>query len=316
MQFDGLAEVPADWPRSVVTIGVFDGVHAGHRAIIAAAREAAGAAAGPDALPVVAITFDPHPMAVVRPDAQPAMISTIDQRVALLTQAGCDAVLVLPFTKEVSQLSPEEFATTVLAGRLHARTVVVGANFRFGHRASGSVETLHDLGRQLGFDVIGLALVGHDTVSWSSTYVRRCISEGDVAAATRALGRPHRVEGLVVHGDHRGRELGFPTANLAPTENAAVPADGVYAGWLVRNPNADEARLPAAISIGTNPTFDGVGQRIEAYALDRDDLDLYDEYVAFEFVERLRPTLRFDGIEPLIAQMTIDVQQARELTMG
>ncbi len=309
MRFDGLDAVPVDWPRSVVIIGVFDGVHAGHRTIIDVAREAARA----DEFPVVAITFDPHPMAVVRPDGQPVMISTLDQRVALLTEAGCDAVLVLPFTKELSQLSPEEFAATVLAGRLHARTVVVGVNFRFGHRASGSVETLQGLGGQLGFDVVGLELVGQGTATWSSTYVRQCISQGDVAAATHALGRPHRLEGVVVHGDHRGRELGFPTANLDVSEHAAIPADGVYAGWLVRQPNGDEVRLPAAISIGTNPTFDGVGRRIEAYVLDRDDLDLYDEYVAFEFVERLRPTLRFDGVEPLIEQMTKDVEQAREL---
>lgn len=314
MRFDGLDDVPDDWPRSVVTIGVFDGVHAGHRAIIETARLTAGELSDDGSLPVVAVTFNPHPAAVVRPEAQPSMLASIDQRVALLTEAGCDAVLVLPFTKELSQLSAEEFAITVLGGRLHARAIVIGENFRFGHRASGSVDTLRALSGDLDWDVIGLGLVGDEDVTWSSTYVRQCVAEGDMAEVTRALGRTHRVEGVVVHGDHRGRELGFPTANLAPIEHAAVPADGVYAGWLVRRPNAGETRLPVAISIGTNPTFDGVERRVEAYVLDRDDLDLYGEYVGFEFAGRLRPTLKFDGVEALIAQMNNDVAQVRALT--
>jgi riboflavin kinase / FMN adenylyltransferase len=313
VRFNGLADVPDDWPRSVVTIGVFDGVHAGHRAVIQVARNTAENLGRELPLPVVAITFDPHPMAVVRPDAQPASISTVDQRVDLLTEAGCDAVLVLPFTKDLSSLSPGDFAEQVLAGRLHAQAIVVGENFRFGNRASGSVGTLRDLGERFDWHVEGLPLVGDADASWSSTYVRERIAEGDVGSAAQALGRPHRVEGVVVHGDHRGRELGFPTANLEPVAHAAVPGDGVYASWLVRRPNGDEERFPAAISIGTNPTFDGVQQRIEAYVLDRDDLDLYGEHVAFEFVERLRPTLKFDGIEPLIAQMHDDVARARDV---
>lgn len=310
MHFNGLDEVPDDWPRSAVTIGVFDGVHAGHRAIIARAREAAHA----DGLPVVAITFDPHPSEVVRPGSHPAMLSTLEHRLALLLRSGVDAVLVLPFTAALSRLTPDEFAEQVLAGRLHARTVVVGANFRFGHRAAGSVDTLRELGERLDFSVDTVELLGDDSLSWSSSYVRQCVLEGDVVEAGKVLQRPHRVEGMVVHGDHRGRELGYPTANLEATPYAAIPADGVYAGWLVRVPNGSEEALPAAISIGTNPTFDGVGRRVEAYVIDSTAIDLYGEHVAIDFAERLRPTLRFDGVEPLLAQMADDVAKARDIT--
>ena len=310
MRFNGLEEIPPDWPRSAVTIGVFDGVHRGHRAIIERTRALAAA----EALPVVAVTFNPHPSEVVRPGSQPAMLSSVEQRVDLLEAAGVDAVLVMPFTKELSQLAPEEFAAEVLAGRLHARRVVVGANFRFGHRATGTVETLRSLGADLDFVVEGLELLGGEHSTWSSSYVRQCISEGDVSEAASVLTRPHRVEGVVVHGDHRGRDLGYPTANLQPIANAAVPADGVYAGWLVRAPNEREVALPAAISIGTNPTFDGVGRRVEAYAVDETGLDLYGEYVSFDFATRLRPTLRFDDVDALLEQMAVDVDRARGLT--
>jgi riboflavin kinase/FMN adenylyltransferase len=308
VRFDGLDEVPSDWPRSAVTIGVFDGVHAGHRALIDRVR---AAAAGN---PVAAVTFDPHPSEVVRPGTQPAMLSSLDHRVRLLEEAGADAVVVLPFTKQLSQLPAEDFATDVLAGRLHAMAVVVGADFRFGHRASGTVDTLRELGQALDFVVDAVDLVGDDAVTWSSSYVRQCVTDGDVAAARTVLTRPHRIEGVVVHGDHRGRDLGYPTANLEPIEGAAVPADGVYAGWLVRSPNDAENPLPAAISIGSNPTFDGVGRRIEAYVLDLTDLELYGEHVAFDFAERLRPTLRFDSLNALLEQMAADVERTRELT--
>ena len=308
VRFDGLGEVPGDWPRSAVTIGVFDGVHAGHRAIVERAREVASGQ------PVVAVTFDPHPIEVVRPGTHPLMLSSLDHRVRLLEQAGVDAVAVLPFTRELSQLSAEEFTTDVLARRLHAMVVVVGTDFRFGHRAAGTVDTLRELGGTLGFIVDAVDLLGDDPVTWSSTYVRQSVAEGDMVAARKVLMRPHRIEGVVVHGDHRGRDLGYPTANLDPIKHAAVPADGVYAGWLVRVSNGAETALPAAVSIGTNPTFGGVGRRIEAYVLDRGDLDLYDEHVAFDFAERLRPTLRFDSLDELLEQMAADVERTRELT--
>lgn len=318
MRYDSLTDLPRDAPRSVVCIGVFDGVHRGHRAIL---RHARGLADELGAR-VVAVTFDPHPSAVVRPDTRPLMLATVAHRVTLLEGAGADDVLVLPFTLDMASWTPVEFVDRVLVSGLSVVAVVVGEGFRFGHRAAGDVALLQKLGAEHGFTVSALglehgALVEHGDagdVPWSSTYVRQCVLEGDVGEAARALGRPHRVEGNVVHGDHRGRDLGFPTANLDTTEHAAVPADGVYAGWLVRRPGAsDEERLPAAISIGTNPTFDGEERRVEAYVLDRDDLDLYDEHVALDFVQRLRPTLRFDGIEPLVARMTQDVSQARSV---
>ncbi len=316
MRYDSLAELPAAGPRSVVCIGVFDGVHRGHRAILRQARVLADSSGAR----VVAVTFDPHPSAVVRPDTRPLMLSTVAHRVDLLHQVGADDVLVLPFTADVASWTPVEFVERVLIEGLRAEAVVVGEGFRFGHRAAGDVALLQKLGAERDFTVSPLALehvrvVDHGDpgdVAWSSTYVRQCVLEGDVAEAAHALARFHRVEGTVVHGDHRGRDLGYPTANLATVDHTAVPADGVYAGWLVRHADGDE-RLPAAISIGTNPTFDGEERRVEAYVLDRDDLDLYGEHVALDFVERLRPTLKFDGIDPLVTQMAQDVARARQL---
>ena len=321
-RFDGLAGVPADWGRSVAAIGVFDGVHQGHRLISDRARRLAVQLSAS----VVAVTFDPHPSAVVRPDSQPLMLSTVDHRVSLLSEAGADAVLVLPFDKELSSWTPVEFVDRVLAERLGAVGVVVGEGFRFGHRAAGDVAMLQVLGVERGFTVdaveLDVAVVEEHgdkgSVPWSSTYVRQCVAEGDVVEAARALTREHRVEGIVVHGDHRGRELGFPTANLEPVLHAAVPADGVYAGWLVRRPGTSiEERLPCAISIGSNPTFDGEHRRVEGYVLDADDLDLYDEHVALDFVARIRPTLKFDGIDELVSQIEDDVRRTREaLALG
>jgi len=299
--------VPADWGRSAVTIGVFDGVHRGHRAVLGALAEAARER---DLAPVV-VTFDPHPMEVVRPGSHPGLLTTLDRRLALLAEQGVAATLVLPFTQEFSQLSAAEFVRLVLVDTLHAGQVTVGSNFRFGHKAAGTVAQLALLGADYGFDVTGLELVpsAGDAEPVSSTVLRAAVAAGDMAAAAAGLGRPHRVEGTVVEGDRRGRELGYPTANLAPTEHAAIPADGVYAGWLVV---AGES-LPAAISIGTNPTFDGTERRVEAYVLDRDDLELYGRPVAIDFAERLRETVRFDSVDALLEQMSADVAQARQL---
>jgi riboflavin kinase/FMN adenylyltransferase len=305
----GLDEVPTDLGRAVVSIGVFDGVHRGHRQILGRAVSRARALG----VPTVVVTFDPHPSEVVRPGTHPALLSTVGHRAQLLGAAGADAVCVLPFTTAFSRLSPEEFVGEVLVGRLHAAVVVVGASFRFGHRAVGTVETLRAMGADLGFDVEVVELVGDGEVTWSSTYVRQCVMEGDVGEAAAVLGRPHRVEGEVVHGDHRGRSLGYPTANLRTTEHAAVPADGVYAGWLVL---ADGSRLPAAVSVGSNPTFDGVERRVEAYALDRDDLQLYGQDVAVEFAVRLRGMTRFGSVPELLAQMADDVARTRALVAG
>ncbi len=304
-----LEDVPTGWPRSVVTIGVFDGVHRGHRITIGRAVEHAQRLG----VPAVVITFDPHPTEVVRPGTHPPMLCTLDHRVELLGSLGIEAVCVLPFTRELAAKTPEQFAHDVLADRLHAVQVVVGENFRFGNRAAGDTQTLAELGATLGFEVDPVPLVAGTGGVWSSTYTRALIAAGDVEQAAVSLGRPHRVEGVVVHGNKRGRELGFPTANIATTPHPAIPADGIYAAWVVRHPYTPlEQRMPAALSIGTNPQFDGVERRVEAYVLDRDDLDLYGEHLAVDVVARVRPTLKFTTVEALVAQMHEDVAEIRD----
>jgi riboflavin kinase/FMN adenylyltransferase len=310
----GSADVPSGWGRCVATIGVFDGVHRGHQRIVGRAKELARARD----LPVVVITFDPHPDEVVRPGSHPPFLTTPRRRAGLLADLGADAVFMLPFNLEFSRLSPDEFVRVVLSERLHAAAVVVGVNFRFGHKAAGDVALLAQLGEKYDFTAEGVPLLVVDGVTISSTYVRECLAAGDVAAAADALGRPHRVEGVVVRGHMRGRGLGFPTANLETPPHTATPADGVYAGWLIGLDldGAETSRWAAAISVGTNPTF-GAGQRtVEAYALDRDDLDLYGTHAAIDFVARLRGTEKFDSVDALVTQMHLDVAQARALTTG
>jgi riboflavin kinase/FMN adenylyltransferase len=308
-----LEEVPQDLGRTVVTVGNFDGVHLGHQHVV---RRAAEVARGLGGLPVVAVTFDPHPFAVLRPEHAPPTLTTIEARAALLKAAGADEVFALPFTREVASWSPERFITDILVDALHARAVVVGANFRFGTRASGDVATLARLGAVHDFTAEGIALDGGPQV-WSSTYVRNCLAAGDVEGAAEALGRPFSVRGLVVKGDQRGRELGYPTANVPTTDVHAAPADGVYAGWLRRLDDTDDTLLPAAISVGTNPTFDGERERrVESYVLDRDDLELYGVDVEVSFVARIRGMLRFDSVEELVTTMHQDVDRCRTLLTG
>lgn len=302
-----LDDVPADLGRTVVVIGNFDGVHRGHQHVVREARAAADA----EGLRVVAVTFDPHPMAVLRPEHAPTTITDIATRADLLHEVGVDDVLVLPFDRGVASWTPQEFAQRVLAGTLHAAVVVVGANFRYGSKAAGDVATLTASGEELGFRAVGVPLDGGPQV-WSSTYVRTCLAAGDVSGAAEALGRPFSVRGVVVRGDRRGRALGFPTANVPTRGMAAAPADGVYAGWLRRLDTGE--RYPAAISVGTNPTFDGERERrVESYVLDRDDLELYDVEVEVSFVERIRGMERFDGIEALVETMHDDVRRTREV---
>lgn len=288
-------------PKSVVSIGVFDGVHRGHQVLVHRNNEAAWERSARS----VVVTFDPHPTTVVHPDAVPLMLTTVERRVELLRLCGADEVVVLPFTRELSQLSAEEFVEQVLRDQLNAIHVVVGAGFRFGHRAGGDIALL----RALGLSVDPVELVHDDLDVVSSTYVRRRLVEGDVAAATRVLGRYHLSEGPVVRGDARGRDLGYPTANLGLPAGMAIPADGVYAGWLTR---PDGIRLPSAISVGTNPTFDGVERRVEAYVLDTTEwLELYDEHVVIEYVEVLRGMVKFDSVDALVEQMARDVENTR-----
>lgn len=300
-------EVPADVGRTVVTVGNFDGVHHGHVRVLNRACEQR-IALGADR--VVVATFDPHPMAVLRPEHAPIALTTITERAALLKYAGADAVLVIPFSREIAGWTPEEFVKRVVVDTLQAAAVVVGGNFRFGHKAAGDVALLTRAGEKYGFEVEGIELDGGPQV-WSSTYVRQCLAAGDVAGAAEALGRPVLLRGPVVRGDRRGRELGFPTANIA-IKDVAVPADGVYAGWLTRLDTSE--RYPAAVSVGTNPTFDGErDRRVEAYVLDRHDLELYDVDVEVTFVQQLRGMVRFDGAEALIQTMEDDVRRTREV---
>jgi riboflavin kinase/FMN adenylyltransferase len=309
-RWSDLRDVPAGFGPSAVTIGNFDGVHRGHRAVLKQVVDRARSAG----LLAVAVTFDPHPLAVLYPDRAPEPLSTTEHKLELLAEAGLDAVLVMPFTHELAQWSPRRFVQETLVDALGAKEVVVGSDTRFGHRNSGDVDTLRELGAELGFTVQVVADLGRqgEERRWSSTWIRELVAAGEVAAAAEVLGRPHRVTGMVVHGDHRGREMGYPTANLEPDAVGAVPADGVYAGWLVRTGTGE--RLPAAVSVGTNPTFEGRrDRRVEAYVLDRLDLELYGEVVAVEFVDRLRPTIKFDGMDTLMRQMADDVTRCREV---
>src|SRR6476620_11075663 len=312
-----LDEVPGDLGRTVVTVGNFDGVHLGHQHVVRRAREVARTLGG---LPVVAVTFDPHPIAVLRPEHAPQTLTHVPTRARLLAEAGADAVLVQPFTRAVAGWSPERFVEDILVDALHARAVVVGANFRFGVKASGDVATLTELGRTHDYTVHGIALDGGPQV-WSSTYVRGCLQGGDVEGAAEALGHPFTVRGEVVKGDQRGRELGYPTANVPTSGMLAAPADGVYAGWLRRlDPStgsgqaAGQGLLPAAISVGTNPTFEGERERrVESYVLDRDDLELYGVEVVVDFVDRLRGMVKFERMAAPTETMHDDVRRAREI---
>jgi riboflavin kinase / FMN adenylyltransferase len=310
-RWHGLDDVPAGWGGCVATIGVFDGVHRGHQRIVNRAAEIARSGNEP----LVVLTFDPHPDEVIRPGSHPPVLTTARRQAELLAALGADAICTLPFSLEFSRLSPDEFVRAVLFERLRADAVVVGENFRFGYRAAGDVALLAQLGEKYDFTAEGVPLLVVDGVTISSTYIRERLAAGDVEGAGAALGRPHRVEGVVVRGHLRGRALGFPTANLESPPRTAIPADGIYAGWLGRLDldGTETARWPAAISVGTNPTF-GEGERtVEAYALDRDDLDLYGAHAYIDFAVRLRGNERFDTVDALVAQMRADVSQARLL---
>ncbi|MFI5498903.1 bifunctional riboflavin kinase/FAD synthetase [Nocardia asteroides] len=310
-----LDDVPADWGRCVLTIGVFDGVHRGHAQLISRAV----AAAAERGVPSVLMTFDPHPMEVVRPGSHPAQLTTLTRRAELAEELGIDVFCVMPFTQDFMKLTPAGYVHDLLVERLHVTEVVVGDNFTFGKKAAGTVDTMRELGARFGFEVDGVTLLGEHAVTFSSTYIRSCVDAGDMAAAAEALGRPHRVEGVVVHGDGRGRGLGFPTANVAPPMHAAIPADGVYAGWFtVLGPGPTIGttepgeRAMAAISVGTNPTFSGRSRTVEAFVLDG-EADLYGQHVAVDFVEQLRGMRKFDSIDDLVEAMGRDVENARKV---
>lgn len=274
-------------------------------------------------VPTVLMTFDPHPMEVVYPGNHPAQLTTLARRAELVEQSGIDVFLVIPFTPEFMKLTPDRYIHQLLVEHLHVVDVVVGENFTFGRKAAGNVETLRRAGEQFGFGVEAVSLVAErddaaaQSVTFSSTYIRSCVDAGDVTAAAEALGRPHRVEGLVVRGDGRGRNLGFPTANVAPSAFAAIPADGVYAAWFtvlghgpVPGTVVAGQRCQAAVSVGTNPTFSGRARTVEAFVLD-ENADLYGQRVAVDFVSRIRGQRKFDSVEELVVAINADVEETR-----
>jgi riboflavin kinase/FMN adenylyltransferase len=286
----------------VLAVGIFDGVHAGHQQIIATAKHLGE---------VTVMTFDPHPTSIVAPERTPSQLISVKDRIELLKQAGANHVEVVNFNKDFSQLSPDQFIEDVLLGRFKAEHVVIGENFNFGFKAQGSPKYLSEVGPKYGFGVSIVKLQEERGSTISSTRIRNLIIDGEIERANELLTRRFYLKGPVVHGEKRGREIGYPTANLGLTPLATIPADGVYAGWL----SVGESRWAAAISIGTNPTFPGVrGRQVEAYAIDQVGLDLYDQEAKIEFGFRLRDTLKFDGLAPLLEQMKKDCDQARELT--
>lgn len=308
-----LGDIPADFAPSVVTIGNFDGVHAGHGAVLGTVVKLAQE----HRMNAVAVSFDPHPAAVHRPDQPLQEIMSHEERQRVLEELGIDAYVLLHYTLEFSRQSPEEFVKNTFVDALHARFVVIGEDVRFGHRNSGDLQTMRELGAQYGFEVVAVPdLMADQQSRCSSTKIRALLDAGDVAEAANLLGRPHVMTGEIVHGAARGRELGFPTANLSPDANGFIPADGVYAGWLI-----DESgeRHPVATSIGTNPTFEGITRRqVEAHVINRpeepvENFNLYGQHVRVEFVQHLRPMVAFTGIEALIEQMQDDVRQAAQV---
>ncbi|HEX2073042.1 MAG TPA: bifunctional riboflavin kinase/FAD synthetase, partial [Geodermatophilus sp.] len=307
LQWRGLEATPGDLGRTVVTVGMYDGVHRGHQKLIGTGVARARAMRRPCLL----LTFDPHPAEVVRPGSHPAILTSMERKAELVAELGVDAMCVLPFTPEFSRLSPESFTHTVLVEHLHTAHVVVGENFTYGHKAAGTVATLTSEGRRFGFGVEGVGLASlteedddGEQVTISSTYIRACVAAGDMEAAARALGRPHRVDGVVVRGHRRGRDIGYPTANVESPPHTAIPADGVYAGHFVLRDveGGSGPRFPAAISVGSNPTFHGTRRTVEAHLIDWEG-DLYGEHAGVEFVSRLRGMTAFAGVGELVEAM-------------
>lgn len=310
----GLGPCPTPLAGSVVTIGAYDGVHLGHQTVIGRVRDLAAELD----LQTVVVTFDRHPATVVRPESAPRLLCDLDQKLELLEATGVDVAYVIHFDEERAKEPAADFVDEVLVGCLNARIVVVGEDFHFGHRRGGNVALLRDMGVERNFTVQGLELVGTDGVPAenglrvSSTAVRALLDQGDVAGAAAMLGRPHEVRGTVENGDKRGRELGFPTANLAIPAEIQLPADGIYAGWFER---PDGTRHATAMSLGHRPTFyerPTGAPLLECHLLDFAG-DLYGESVRVRFVERLRGEVKFDSVDALVAQMQADCEQTRTL---
>ena len=306
--FDSLAAVPADFGPSAVAIGKFDGVHAGHRSVIAELESVARR----EGLAATVVTFDRHPLGLLRPEACPPPLVSNAQKVERLAETGVDATVMLAFDRPFSEQTPEQFVRRILVDALHARVVMVGSDFRFGVRGSGTVDTLTELGRSHGFTVQTIDDVvapadGTATRRASSTWIRELLAEGRVAEAASVLGHEHAVRGVVVEGAHRGRALGYPTANLSPSMEGLIPGDGVYAAWFT----VDGRRYGAAVSVGNNPTFDGVPEKqVEAHVLD-ETIDLYGKTVEVAFVEYIRGQVKYSTVEALIEKIAADERSVR-----
>lgn len=303
--YDGLDAIPAGFGPSAVTVGKFDGIHLGHRGVFAQLCDRADAAG---LVPTV-VTFDRNPLSIIRPDRVPPALISPAQKAELLADAGIAVTVMLPFTPEFAALSPEQFVRQVLVGALHAKLVLAGADFRFGENGTGDVEALRRFGATYGFAVepIDDVCPGETTRRTSSTWIRELIEAGRVREASELLGRPHSIRSRVVPGEHRGRELGYPTANLDPDIEGMLPADGVYAAWAT----VDGARYGAAVSIGNNPTFHGIPQhQVEAHLLDQ-KVDLYGKTIELAFVDHVRAMQKFDSVDALVGQLQADEAQIR-----
>jgi riboflavin kinase/FMN adenylyltransferase len=306
--FEGIRAVPSGFGPSAVTIGKFDGVHPGHRAVIAELKAVATA----QNLAATVVTFDRNPLSLLAPEKCPVSLVSNDQKIELLEAAGVDATLVLTFDQALASQAPEEFVESVLVGALQARVVFVGADFRFGVRGSGTVELLDRLGKHYDFEVRHIPEVaagGSESRRASSTWIRELLDAGDVGTAAEQLGRRHSIRSTVVHGEERGRALGYPTANLSPDIEGFIPGDGVYAAWAT----VAAGRFGAAVSIGNNPTFEGVPQKqVEAHLLDQ-SFELYGQPIELEFVEYVRSMNKFDSVDALAVQMQADEQRVRAI---
>jgi riboflavin kinase/FMN adenylyltransferase len=303
--FNALSEVPAAMPPSAVTIGKFDGVHLGHQKLL---HEVIDAAESAEAQSVV-VTFDRHPDALLNPERAKLPLIGLEQKHQLLEAAGVAATLNLPFTKELAQLSPREFVQQILVEKLNAKVVLVGEGFRFGFAGAGDLSTLQELGQEFGFAAKMVGNLTKDGQKVSSTRIRELLDSGDVAGAARLLGRVHTTVGVIEHGLKIGRTIGFPTANMSREANGYLPVDGVYAGWLL----ADGQRYPAAHSVGINETFQAVPRLVESHVLDRNDLDFYDKVVTLEYVDFVRPSAKFAGVDELIVAINHDLDKVRSI---
>lgn len=300
-----ISDAAGGFAPSAVTVGKFDGIHKGHQRLIGALKSAADE----HALQSVVVTFDRHPDALLNPHNCKLPLIGPNQKHDLIEKTGIDVLLTLAFDEALAKLSPEEFVQQILVDGLNAKIVLVGEDFKFGHKGSGDVHTLHDLGQQLGFEVRVIASAEINGQKISSSTIRELLDLGEVRKAQDMLGHVHTCVGIIEHGLKIGRSIGFPTANMARDCEGYLPLDGVYAGWL----EVDGHRYPAAHSVGINETFQAVPRLVESHILDRDDVDLYDKVVTLEFIDFIRPAAKFNGVEDLVEEINRDLVKVRKI---